>query len=394
MWRDVGTAGRTRRPQVVLAPVEHSGFDDGERCGVRGGRAQAGKGRATAGRGSRLSDAEGARRLRPFGKGRAARETGDRGYELENDVLCFVISHPKRVCSADAVLVCMDRAPMKKPIRVGGRQPVPSRAEKADLKPGRRSRTRCKPARLSGPKSPYLQGRVVASDLRAGDRMAPTIFVGIDVSKDTLDIAVRPSALRWQLANDDAGIRDLVSRLAELSATLVVLEATGGYEHPAAAALAGAGAGVVIANPRQIRDFARATGQLAKTDAIDAGILALFAERVRPEPRALPDEARQMLEALVTRRRQVTEMLVAEKNRLGHARRPVRRGITAHIRWLERQLSDVDRDLDEAIRQSPLWRSQDDLFQSVPGVGPITSRTLLAQLPELGLLDRKEIAAL
>src|SRR5438132_10748354 len=159
----------------------------------------------------------------------------------------------------------MDRAPMKKPIRVGGRQPVPSRAEKADLKPGRRSRTRCKPARLSGPKSPYLQGRVVASDLRAGDRMAPTIFVGIDVSKDTLDIAVRPSALRWQLANDDAGIRDLVSRLAELSATLVVLEATGGYEHPAAAALAGAG--VVIANPRQIRDFARATGQLAKTDA-------------------------------------------------------------------------------------------------------------------------------
>src|SRR5437870_880525 len=193
----------------------------------------------------------------------------------------------------------MDRAPMKKPIRVGGRQPVPSRAEKADLKPGRRSRTRCKPARLSGPKSPYLQGRVVASDLRAGDRMAPTIFVGIDVSKDTLDIAVRPSALRWQLADDDAGIRD-----------------------------------------------------------------------------------------------QVTEMLVAEKNRLGHARRPVRRGITAHIRWLERQLSDVDRDLDEAIRQSPLWRSQDDLLQSVPGGGPITSRTLLAQLPELGLLDRKEIAAL
>src|SRR5256885_14423235 len=192
----------------------------------------------------------------------------------------------------------MDRAPMKKPIRVGGRQPVPSRAEKADLKPGRRSRTRCKPARLSGPKSPYLQGRVVASDLRAGDRMAPTIFVGIDVSKDTLDIAVRPSALRWQLANDDAGIRDLVSRLAELSATLVVLEATGGYEHPAAAALAGAGAGVVIANPRQIRDFAPATGQLAKTHPINACIPASFAEWVRPEPRALPAEPRQITEAL------------------------------------------------------------------------------------------------
>ena len=150
----------------------------------------------------------------------------------------------------------------------------------------------------------------------------------------------------------------------------------------------------MIANPRQIRDFARATGQLAKTDAIDAGVLALFAERVRPEPRPLADEARQALEALVTRRRQVTEMLVAEKNRLGHARPPIRRGITAHIRWLERQLSDVDRDLDEAVRQSPLWRSQDDLFQSVPGVGPITSRTLLAQLPELGQLDRKAIAAL
>ena len=283
---------------------------------------------------------------------------------------------------------------MKKPIRVGGRQPVTSRAEEAVLKPGRRSRTRCKPARLSGPTSPHLQGRVVASDPRAGDRMAPTVFVGIDVSKDTLDVAVRPSALRWQVGNDDAGIRDLLSRLAEPSALLVVLEATGGYEYSAAAAFASAGAGVVIANPRQIRDFARATGQLAKTDAIDAAILALFAERVRPEPRALPDEARQELEALVTRRRQVTEMLVAEKNRLSHARRPVRRGITAHIRWLERQLADVDRDLDEAIRHSPLWRFQDDLLQSVPGVGPITSRTLLAQLPELGQLDRKKIAAL
>jgi transposase len=224
--------------------------------------------------------------------------------------------------------------------------------------------------------------------------MAPTTFVGIDVSKARLDIAVRPSALRWQVSNDDAGIRELRSRFAEPQALLVVLEATGGYEHAAAAALASAGAGVVIANPRQIRDFARATGQLAKTDAIDAGILALFAERVRPEPRALPDEARQMLDALVTRRRQVTDMLVAEKNRLGQAQRAIRRGIRAHIRWLERQLSDVDRDLDEAVRHSPLWRSQDDLLQSVPGVGPITSRTLLAQLPELGQLDRKAIAAL
>src|SRR5207245_5873128 len=147
----------------------------------------------------------------------------------------------------------------------------------------------------------------------------------------------------------------LVSRLAELSATLVVLEVTGGYEHPAAAALAGAGAGVVIANPRQIRDFARATGQLAKTDLIDAETLALFAERVRPEPRALPDEAATAFDALLTRRRQVIEMIVAERNRLEHALPAVRRGITQHIHWLERQLHDVDRDLDDAIKASPVW---------------------------------------
>ncbi len=224
--------------------------------------------------------------------------------------------------------------------------------------------------------------------------VTPTVFVGIDVAKATLDVALRPSAERWQAGNDEAGIRDLVRRLPTPGLTLVVLEATGGYEHPVAAALAEAGVGVVIANPRQIRDFARATGQLAKTDAIDAELLALFAERVRPVPRPLPTEARQLLEALVTRRRQLIEMLVAEQHRLEHARRPVRRDITAHIRWLERRLADVDRDLDHAVRTSPLWRAQDDLLQSVPGIGPITSRTLLAQLPELGQLGRKQIAAL
>lgn len=223
---------------------------------------------------------------------------------------------------------------------------------------------------------------------------APTVFVGIDVAKATLDVALRPSGDRWQPANDYRGIDTLVQRLGASSDALVVLEATGGYEQSVAAALASAGVAVVVANPRQVRDFARATGQLAKTDAIDAAVLALFAERVRPEPRPLPDEARQSLEALVTRRRQLIEMLIAEQNRLTHARRAVRRSLTDHIRWLERQLGGVDRDLDQAVRSSPVWRAQDDLLQSVPGIGPITSRTLLAELPELGRLSRKEIAAL
>ena len=221
----------------------------------------------------------------------------------------------------------------------------------------------------------------------------PTMFVGIDVAKATLDIALRPGGERWTVPNDEFGIRALLARLSPLGG-LVVLEATGGYEHAVAAALAAAGLGVVIANPRQVRAFARATGQLAKTDAIDAQILALFAERVQPTPRPLPDAAAQALDALLTRRRQLVEMLVAEKNRLALARPPVRRGITAHIRWLERQLTDVERDLTLAVQASPLWRAQDDLLQSVPGVGPVLSCTLLAELPELGQLTRKQIAAL
>ncbi len=222
----------------------------------------------------------------------------------------------------------------------------------------------------------------------------PTVFVGIDVAKATLDVALRPSGDRWRVPHDSRGIDVLLPRLGKASEALVVLEATGGYEQAVAAALASAGVAVVVANPRQVRDFARATGQLAKTDALDAAVLALFAERVRPEPRPLPDEARLSLEALVTRRRQLIEMLLAEQNRLSLARRTVRRSLTDHIRWLERQLAGVDRDLDQAVRSSPVWRAQDDLLQSVPGIGPITSRTLLAELPELGRLSRKEIAAL
>jgi transposase len=222
----------------------------------------------------------------------------------------------------------------------------------------------------------------------------PAVCVGIDVSKATLDLALRPTGERWTVANEAAAIEALAQDLRPHAPSLIVLEATGGFEHAVVAALAAAGLPVIVANPRQVRDFARATGQLAKTDAIDAEVLALFAERVRPEPRPLPDEAAQALDALLTRRRQLLDMLVAEKNRLGFARAVVRRGITQHIHWLERRLGDVDHELGQMIEQSPVWRATDDLLQSVPGVGPVLSRTLLGELPELGRLNRKQIAAL
>jgi transposase len=225
-------------------------------------------------------------------------------------------------------------------------------------------------------------------------KTTPAVFVGIDVSKSTLDVALRPSGERFSTPNDEAGIGTLLDRLRPHPNALVVLEATGGFEHPAVATLATAHFRVVVANPRQIRDFGRATGQLAKTDTIDAEILALFAERVRPEPRPLPNQAAQALDALLTRRRQLIEMLTAEKNRLGFARPPIRKSISQHIRWLERQLEGVARDLDRTIQQSPLWRAREDLLRSVPGVGPVVSRTLIGELPELGTLTRKQIAAL
>ena len=223
---------------------------------------------------------------------------------------------------------------------------------------------------------------------------APNCFVGIDVAKATLDVAVRPAGEQWSTSNDEAGIGALVARLRPLAPTLIVLEATGGFETAVVAAVAAAGLAVVVANPRQVRDFARATGQLAKTDALDAQVLALFAERVRPEPRPLPDAAVQALDALLTRRRQLLEMLVAEQNRLGFAAAAVRRDITQHIHWLQRRLRDVDGDLEQAVRSSPVWRLKEDLLRSVPGVGPVVSRTLLGELPELGTLSHKQIAAL
>jgi len=221
-----------------------------------------------------------------------------------------------------------------------------------------------------------------------------SVFVGIDVSKDRLDVALRPSGDRWAVANEEPGLATLVERVRGLSPTLIVLEATGGLEAPLTGALAAAGLPVVVVNPRQVRDFAKATGKLAKTDALDASILAQFAEVIRPALRPLPDAATQTLSALLARRRQLIEMLTAEKNRLGPAPPPVRKGIRAHIAWLARQLARTDDDLAQAIRESPVWREKDDLLQSTPGVGPVLATTLLAGLPELGTLSRQQVAAL
>ena len=222
------------------------------------------------------------------------------------------------------------------------------------------------------------------------------LFVGIDVSKAVLDIAVAPTGEAWSVTNSTEGMQQLVRRLGEISPKLIVLEATGGLERRAVAALAGASLPVVAVNPRQVRDFAKATGQLAKTDAIDAAVLALFADRIRPQVRPLRDEETQELEALVVRRRQVVDMITAEKNRLIAAppSKRVRTAIGKTIKWLQKQLEEIDSDLDNAVKGSPIWREKDDLLQSVPGVGKVLSRTMLSLVPELGTLGKKQIAAL
>jgi len=220
-------------------------------------------------------------------------------------------------------------------------------------------------------------------------------FVGIDIAKDHVDVHVHPTDERFQLSRNDAGLAELVARLQPLGPQLVVLEATGGYEIPVAAVLASAGVPVAVVNPRQIRDYARATGQLAKTDALDARLMALFAEAVHPEVRPLPTPEAQALGDLVTRRRQLVDMLGAERNRHQQARDlRLQRRIATHIRWLTTALAEIEADLGTRIRSSPIWREQDDLLHSVPGVGDITAYTLIADLPELGHLDRRKIAAL
>lgn len=221
------------------------------------------------------------------------------------------------------------------------------------------------------------------------------LFVGIDISKDRLDVHIQPTEERFSLAHDEAGVTELVRRLQGLRPQLVVMEATGGYETTVAAALGSAGLPVVVVNPRQIRDYARATGQLAKTDRLDARVIALFAAAVRPAVRPLPDAEARQLGEVTTRRRQLVDMLGAEVNRrrLVHDQR-LRERLNAHIAWLEQALREVDDDLRRLVRSSVLWRETDDLLRSAPGIGPVTSCTLIADLPELGHLDRRRIAAL
>ena len=220
------------------------------------------------------------------------------------------------------------------------------------------------------------------------------MFTGIDVSKTELVVTCRPTLTRWTEPNSATGIEALTRQLAEVAPEVIVLEATGGYERDVTAALVAAGLRAVVVNPRQVRAFAKATGQLAKTDRIDADVLALFAERVQPAWRPLEDEATTDLAAVVLRRRQLSEMLTAEKNRLGLARRPVRPSLKKHIAYLERELRITESELREWIEASPIWRVNDDLLQSAPAVGPVTSQTLLAELPELGRLSHKQISAL
>lgn len=220
-------------------------------------------------------------------------------------------------------------------------------------------------------------------------------FIGIDVSKRTLDLATRTSGEHWQVANNDDGIAASVKRLKELSPTLIVMEATGGLEIRLAAALGAAGLPVAVVNPRQVRDFAKATNQLAKTDALDAQVMAHFAEAVRIEPRAMLDEDARKLDQLLTRRRQIVEMIVAEQNRRASCTEPsLRREIDDHITFLKVQLGGIDKGLEDGIRKSPAWREREDLLRGVPGVGRVLATTLLVDLPELGKLNRKQVAAL
>ncbi len=220
------------------------------------------------------------------------------------------------------------------------------------------------------------------------------LFIGIDVAKDVLDVAVRPTGDAWQVTNDEAGINALVERLKTLRPTLIVLEATARLHVAAVASVAAAGLPIQAVNPRQVRDFGKATGKMAKTDAIDARILAHFADAVRPAIRPLPDTQTQALSMLLARRRQLVEMMTAERNRRSGVSPSIRAEIDEHLTWLKTRLDQADRELVRLLRGSPMWRERDDLMEGVPGVGPILTATLLADLPELGTLSHKQIAAL
>jgi transposase len=220
-------------------------------------------------------------------------------------------------------------------------------------------------------------------------------YVGIDVAKAMLDVALGSDGELVQVENSEAGIARLLEQLGEVAPRLVVLEATGGYESVVAGAIVGRGIPVAVVNPRQVRDFAKATGVLAKTDRIDARVLARFAEAVRPEPRPLPTAEAKELEEYLSRRRQLVDMLTMEKNRQSiAATERMKKSLKKHIDWLEEALRRANDDIDKAIRNSPAWREQEDLLRSMPGIGPVSARTMLAELPELGQLNRKKIAAL
>jgi transposase len=220
------------------------------------------------------------------------------------------------------------------------------------------------------------------------------VFVGIDVSKDRLDVAILPSGEVCSFDHDEKGRKALAQKLGELHPESVIVEATGGLERTLVAILAAAALPVIVVNPRQVRDFAKATGQLAKTDSIDASMLALFGQRVRPEMRQLPDDETQALEALLVRRRQIIDMLVAENNRLGLASPEIAKDLKAHIRFLNRRLEGVEAEIGTAIKNSPIWKAKDKLLRSAPGVGPVFSRTLLAEVPELGRLKNGQVSKL
>lgn len=224
--------------------------------------------------------------------------------------------------------------------------------------------------------------------------MSTPTFVGSDVSKDHLDVHCLPQGAAFRLANDDAGLAGLAGRLRGPAVALVVPGATGGYEAPAAAALAAAGLPVAVVNPARVRDFARSKGRRAKADPLDAALLAHYARAMRPDPRPLPDARQQELTDLLARRRQLLAMRTAEPNRLPAATSArVRRNLQGHLRWPGRRLRSLGQGLERAIRASPAWRQREELLQGTPGVGPVTARTLLAELPELGRLSRQQVAA-
>jgi len=246
------------------------------------------------------------------------------------------------------------------------------------------------PEQLSGQLSPHLQER----DKRGKGAQLAKLYVGVDVSKASLDMAIQGSKEFRSFPNDALGISRAVEVLHKTEPQMVVLEATGGIEMAFVGSLVAAGIPVVVVNPRQIRDFAKATGRLAKTDKLDAGILADFGAKVNPSVRPLPDVELQKLRTLIARRRQLQEMITAERNRLSSVAGVVRERVKAHIIWMQGELKQTDDDLSDSLKQSAIWKQKDELLRSVPGVGPVLSATLIADLPELGRLNRKEIAAL